>query len=63
MREICIVTRNSYNVNGVVGHECVNEIIVDRLLTVLGIEHLDYTLINADVIQQRRIYHYYHIRM
>ena len=26
--------------NGIVGHECVNEIIVDRLLTMLGIEHL-----------------------
>lgn len=34
---------------GVVGHECINEIIVDRLLTLLGIEHLDYTLINADI--------------
>ena len=32
---------------GVVGHECVNEIIVDRLLTILGVEHLEYDLINA----------------
>ncbi len=34
---------------GITGHECVNEIIVDRLLSVLGIEHLDYKLINADI--------------
>ena len=34
---------------GITGHECVNEIIVDRLLTVLGVEHLDYELINADI--------------
>lgn len=36
-------------VKGVVGHECVNEIIADRLLTILGIEHLEYELINADI--------------
>ena len=29
---------------GIVGHECVNEIIVDRLLTILGVEHLEYQL-------------------
>lgn len=34
---------------GIVGHESVNEIIVDRLLTLLGIEHLPYRLIYADV--------------
>ena len=34
---------------GVVGHECVNEIIVDRLLTFLGVEHLSYQLIHADI--------------
>lgn len=34
---------------GIVGHECVNEIIVDRLLTILGIEHLSYQLIHADI--------------
>lgn len=27
---------------GVIGHESVNEIIVDRLLTLLGVEHLSY---------------------
>ncbi|MCQ2522530.1 MAG: hypothetical protein MJ105_09160 [Lachnospiraceae bacterium] len=36
-------------VNGIVGHECVNEIIVDRMLTLLGVEHLNYELINADI--------------
>ena len=34
---------------GIIGHECVNEIIVDRLLTILGVEHLCYELIHADV--------------
>jgi len=34
---------------GIVGHECVNEIIVDRLLTLLGVEHLHYQLILADI--------------
>lgn len=34
---------------GVIGHECVNEIIADRLLTILGVEHLGYDLINADI--------------
>lgn len=38
---------NFDSVNGVVGHECVNEIIVDRLLTILGVEHLRYELIHA----------------
>lgn len=38
---------NFDSVNGVVGHECVNEIIVDRLLTLLGVDHLSYDLIHA----------------
>ncbi len=46
-------------VNGIVGHECVNEIIADRLLTVLGIEHLDYTLIHSDIIINKKIYETY----
>lgn len=42
---------SNYNsVDGVVGYECVNEIIVDRLLTHWGIPHLSYKLINADII-------------
>lgn len=34
---------------GVYGHECVNEIIVDRLLTLLQIPHLHYDLIHARI--------------
>lgn len=41
-------------IKGVVGHECINEIIVDRLLDVLGVEHLEYELINADIIVDGR---------
>ena len=37
-------------VNGVVGFECVNELIADRLLDILGIEHLHYQLIHADIL-------------
>lgn len=37
------------DIKGVVGHECINEIIVDRLLDILGVEHLRYRLIHADV--------------
>lgn len=43
-------------VNGVIGHECINEIIVDRLLTKLGVEHLNYELIHADIEIEGRIY-------
>lgn len=38
------------SVKGIVGHESINEIIVDRLLTLLGIEHLSYELIYADIV-------------
>ena len=41
---------------GIIGHECVNEIIVDRLLTLLGIEHLHYQLILADIEIDGRVY-------
>lgn len=37
-------------VKGIVGHESINEIIVDRLLTLLGINHLSYRLIYADIV-------------
>lgn len=43
------------NVNGIVGHECVNELIVDRLLTLLGIEHLRYQLIHADILLNEKV--------
>ena len=44
---------------GVIGHECINEIIVDRLLTILGVEHLSYELINADISIDGRLYSTY----
>lgn len=40
---------NYDNSNGIVGHECINEIIIDRLLTILGVEHLEYQLVHADI--------------
>ncbi len=43
-------------VEGVIGHECVNEIIVDRLLTLLGIPHLPYELIYAKIEVEGRTY-------
>jgi hypothetical protein len=46
-------------VRGVIGHECVNEIIVDRLLEILGIEHLHYQLIHADILISGKIYEVY----
>lgn len=39
--------------HGIVGHECINEIIVDRLLTILGIPHLPYQLIHAKILIDR----------
>ena len=44
---------------GVVGHECVNEIIVDRLLDILGIPHLHYELIHADVVIDGKVQEVY----
>jgi len=44
---------------GINGHECVNELIVDRLLTILGVEHLHYQLIHADVLIDRQHYDTY----
>lgn len=41
---------------GIIGHECVNEIIVDRLLTILGVEHLEYQLIHGDIEIDNKIY-------
>lgn len=46
-------------VNGVTGHECVNEIIVARLLTLFGVEHLAYELVHADIEVEGRIYNTY----
>lgn len=41
--------------NGITGHECVNELIVDRLLGVLGVEHLPYQLIYADILLDGKV--------
>ena len=49
-RKVYYKLSNFDKVQGVIGHECVNELIVDRLLTILGIPHLSYRLIHADII-------------
>ena len=41
---------NYDSVHGITGHECVNELIVDRLLSLLGVEHLHYQLLHADIL-------------
>lgn len=41
---------------GIIGHECVNEVIVDRLLSILGVEHLEYQLIHADIEIEGKVY-------
>lgn len=46
-------------VKGIIGHECVNEIVVQRLLRLLQIEHLEYTLIHALVRIDDRIFETY----
>lgn len=50
---------NFDKVRGVIGHECVNELIVDRLLTLLRIPHLSYDLIHADVLVDGRSHEVY----
>ena len=50
---------NYSDFEGIIGHECVNEIIVDRLLNILGVDHLSYKLIHADVNIDGNIYDTY----
>ena len=51
---------SSYDcVKGIVGHECVNELIVDRLLNILGISHVHYQLINARIKVGQEIFDTY----
>lgn len=50
---------NYDDVNGIIGHECVNEMIADRLLTILGINHLHYQLIHADINISGKIFDTY----
>ena len=45
--------------HGIIGHECVNELIVDRLLSILRIPHLDYQLIYADILIDNKQYSTY----
>ena len=47
------------SMRGIVGHECVNELIVCRLLDVLKIPHLQYQLIHADVKIEKQKYDTY----
>lgn len=35
---------------GIYGHECANEIVASRLMSILGVEHLEYRLIHALVL-------------
>ena len=46
-------------VKGVIGHECVNEIIVDRLLNILDVPHIHYELVNADIEIEGKVYQTY----
>lgn len=41
---------------GIFGHECINEIIVSRLMNLLGIDHLQYKLIHALVTIDNKEY-------
>jgi hypothetical protein len=58
-RKIYYKLSNFDPLNGVIGHECVNEIIVDRMLTILGVKHLPYQLIHADIEVEGNIYNTY----
>lgn len=58
-RKIYYKLSNFDSVKGVTGHECVNELIVDRLLNRLGIEHLHYDLVYADIIINDKVYSVY----
>ena len=58
-RKIYYKLSNYDAVYGIVGHECINEIIVDRLLEVLGIEHLSYRLIHARILIDGKEYETY----
>lgn len=53
---------NYDSVRGIVGHESINEMIVSRLLDVLGVEHLSYHLIYGEVEVANTIYTTYFCR-
>lgn len=48
-RKIYYKLSNFEQGKGVVGHECINEIIVDRILDIWGIEHLHYDLFHMKI--------------
>ena len=50
---------NYDSTKGIVGHECINELIVSRLLDILGIEHLQYRVIYGDVQIGGKVYETY----
>ena len=54
-RKIYYKLSNYDGVRGVIGHESVNELIVDRLLTILGVEHLHYQLVRADILVNGKV--------
>lgn len=54
-RKIYYKLSNYDGVRGVIGHESVDELIVDRLLTILGVEHLHYQLIHADILVDGKV--------
>jgi hypothetical protein len=43
-------------INGVYGHECVNELIASRLMDALCIEHVPYKLIHAQVLVDGKVF-------
>ena len=47
------------SLRGITGHECVNEIIVDRLLSIMGLRHLNYQLLNARIVLDDKEYETY----
>lgn len=47
---------NFDSVKGIVGHESINEIVVSRLLDVLGVKHLSYDLVYGDVKIDTKVY-------
>ena len=51
---------SSYDpISGITGMESINELIVSRLLNILGVVHLQYQLLHADVLIDDRIYDTY----
>ena len=50
---------NFDNIRGIIGHESINEYVVDRLLDILQIEHVHYELVNADIVINDKKYNTY----